>query len=42
MIDCDTGVKAFSPVRSAIVNDECIVILMIGHIAKNTIFNINV
>jgi len=42
MIDCDTREKAFSPERSAVVIDECIVILMMKYIAKNTIFNVNV
>jgi len=42
MIDCDTREKTFSPDRSAVVNDEYMVILMMKHIAKNTIFNVNV
>jgi len=42
MIDCDTSEKAFSPDGSAVLNDACMVILMMKHIAKNTIFNVNV
>jgi len=41
MIDSNTCVKIFSPDGNAVINDECMVIIMMKHIAKNTIFNVN-